>query len=85
MDFSQLIGENRIYEQQVINDVIIGANWDINPSGPVLTPLPPGQFAADCGVLFVQHGSFVLTCTLNCASGQVLKGQVRVNASGFLV
>ncbi len=79
VQFTQIIGEEPYYQQDVINDTIVGAVWAVDPAGPVLTgPVTTSTYSK---VLMSQAipGVFVLSVTLTLTSGQIRIGQARIN------
>ncbi len=79
VQFTQIIGEEPYYQQDVINDTIVGAVWAVDPAGPTLTgPVTTPTYSK---VLMSQAipGVFVLSVTLTLTSGQIRIGQARIN------
>lgn len=79
VQFTQIIGEEPYYQQDVINDTIVDASWEVDLPGPVLSaPVTTSTYSK---VLMTQAipGVFVLSVTLTLASGQIRIGQARIN------
>ncbi len=83
--FTQIVGETRIYQQSISGDDIDSVEWSSDPVGPALTN--PTSTTTTASVFFhsEQVGSYVLTATMNLHSGQVVKGQVRINVVSDIV
>lgn len=76
--FTQLIGENIVYEQDVQNDTITAASWTVAPSGPVLTLPNFTPTAATVQFMSASEGTYILEVSLTLMSGQIRIGQARI-------
>ena len=77
-EFPQVVGEKILYSQSVVGDSISAANWSSSPGGPTVQPVTPDGDTAEAFFSSLDKGTFVLTCALSLASGQVRKGQARI-------
>lgn len=75
---SQFVGDNVLYQQDVMGDTIVSAEWFSSPAATIGTPVNTGTSST---VLFQsqQIGLYTLTVSLTLASGQVKSNQVLIN------
>jgi hypothetical protein len=85
--YTQIIGENINYEQDILGDTIETAAWSCTPpalpgiSSQIITSPTSAVAAFESST----PGNFVLEVTLTLASGQIRIGQARIRALEDLV
>ena len=79
VQFTQIIGEQPYYQQDVINDTIVSAAWATDLAGPVLSGVVTTSTYSKVQMTQAIPGVFVLSVTLTLASGQIRVGQARIN------
>lgn len=77
--FTQVVGELRLYEQDVIGDTVVDATWDSDPLGPNFSNQTTQTTSASAMFSSSEPGSFLVTVLMNLASGQKVKGQARID------
>ena len=78
-EFTQIVGELRFYEEDVIGDTILSAVWSSDPTGPTVSDVTSDSTKAIGRFQSNDPGEFVLTVEITTAGGQILKGQARIN------
>jgi len=79
VQYTQIIGEEPYYQQDVINDTIVSASWAVDLDGPVLSGVVTTSTYSKVLMTQAIPGVFVLSVTLTLASGQIRIGQARIN------
>lgn len=79
LSYTQLVGEDVCYQQDVLNDTIESAVWSTDQPGPVLSGVVTTSGYSLVYMSQAIPGSFVLSVQLNLTSGQVRIGQARIN------
>jgi hypothetical protein len=85
--YTQLVGEAVLYSEAVLGDTIQGAVWTSDPAGLELSGEAVDTTATKASVIAgaSEVDSYTLQVELQLASGQVRKGQARIDVVETLV